>query len=73
MNRYVVAYSEDYGGCISQGIVEATSEREAIIKYLAKYQDICFSESELLSMEDADAVMNYCYDYMAVSLSIVQV
>jgi hypothetical protein len=73
MNKYVVAYNSESESCISQAIVEATSEREALIKYLAKYQDTTFSESELLSMEDADAVMDYCYDYMSVSLAIVQV
>ena len=72
MNKYVVAYCGD-DDCISQAIVEAMSDRDALIKYLAKFQDTCFSGSELLSMEDADAVMDYCYDYMAVSLSIVQV
>ena len=72
MNKYVVAYCGEDGE-VSQAIVEATSDRDALIKYLAKYQDTVFNERELLEMEDADLVMDYCYDFMAVSVSVVQV
>jgi hypothetical protein len=74
MNKYVVAYSSDSDSDdIEQGLVEAISTRDAVLKYLAQFQDTTFDEAKLLAMEDVDAVMDYCYDYMAVSLSIVQV
>ena len=71
-SKYVVAYvGED--ACISQQIVESSSERDAIIKYLAKFQDITFTESELLSAEDIEDLIDYCFDYMAISLSVIKV
>ena len=73
MNKYVVAYIQEHETHISHAIVEATSDREALIKYLAQFQDTCFSESELLAMEGAEGVMDYCYEYMAVSLVVIKI
>ena len=73
MNKYVVAYTQESENDISQAIVEATSDRDAIIKYLATFQDITFTETELLSMEDVDLLTEYCLSYMAASVAVVQI
>lgn len=60
MNKYIVAYVSLFENQLIQTLVEATSERDAMLKYLSQYQDITFEEQELLSMEDQDQVVEYC-------------
>lgn len=73
MNKYVVAFSAESGDAISQTLVWAESERSAVLKYLAQFQDIVFEEHELLSMESLDELLDYCYDYYAAAVSVIEV
>ncbi len=47
MNRYIVAYINNFDNVLSQTLVEADSEYEAAIQYLDQFQDIEFEEGEL--------------------------
>ena len=62
MNKYIVAYISMYENNLTQTLVEATSERDAMLKYLAGNQDITFEEDELLSMEDPDQLVERCFN-----------
>lgn len=62
MNKYIVAYLSLHYNVLSQTEIEATSERDAMIKYLARFEDITFTEQDLLSMEDAESIASTCFD-----------
>lgn len=62
MNKYIVAYISLFENQLTQTLVEATSERDAMLKYLAEKQDITFEEDELLAMEDADQLVECCFN-----------
>jgi hypothetical protein len=60
MNKYIVAYISQFEHVLYQQPVWSTSERQAMLEYLAQYQDIVFDEQELLSMESVDQVIECC-------------
>jgi hypothetical protein len=72
MNRYVVAYISFYDNFLHQCIVESTSKRQAMLDYLAQCQDITFDEADLMSMEDADEVMEMCFN-MDSCISVIRI
>lgn len=72
MNKYVVAYIPMFSNLLLQTVVEATSDRDAMIKYLAQFEDICFTEEELLEMQDADSIAEACYD-MDCNISVIRI
>ena len=73
MNKYVVAYSYPNDSEIFQQLIYSTSKRDAAIKYLSEFQDIVFEEQELLSIEDFDLLAEHCWDYLEVSISVLQI
>ncbi len=62
MNKYIIAYVSLFENQLTQTLVEATSERDAMLKYLAAKQDIVFDEQELLDLEDVDSLVEKCFD-----------
>jgi hypothetical protein len=62
MNTYVVAFISFFDNELRQKVVESTSKRQAMLDYLASYQDLVFDETDLLAMEDAEAVMEMCFN-----------
>jgi len=60
MNKYVIAYVSLFENVLTQTLVEATSEKDAMLKYLAENQNIIFEEGELLNIEDAGQLSEYC-------------
>jgi hypothetical protein len=72
MNKYVVAYVSTFENVLYQKIVESTSERQAMLDYLAQCQDIVFDESDLLSMEDVDQLVECCFN-MDSNISALQI
>ena len=72
MNKYVVAYSYPNDSEIFQQVIYSTSKRDAAIKYLSEFQDIVFEEQELLSIEDFDLLAEHCWDYLEVSISVLE-
>ncbi len=62
MNKYIVAYISLFENVLTQTLVEATSERAAMLKYLEEHQDINFDEQELLAAEGADQIVDYCFN-----------
>ena len=73
MNKYVVAYSDEGDSKIEQQLLEAPSARDAVIQYLAKFQDIVLSEEELLQTESIDLLADYLWDYYCVSISVIEI
>ena len=73
MNKYVVAYSDEGDSKIDQKLVEASSARDAVIQYLAQFQDIVLSEEELLGTEDLDLLLQDLWDYYCVSISVIEI
>ena len=71
MSKYVVAYSDEGDSKIDQKLVEASSARDAVIQYLARFQDIVFSEEELLETENIDLLADHLWDYYCVSISVI--
>lgn len=62
MNKYIVAYLSLFENELTQTLVEATSERDAMLKYLAQCQDVVFDEKELLGLETIDLLVEQCYN-----------
>ncbi len=62
MNKYIIAYVSLFENQLTQTLVEATSERDAMLKYLAAKQDIVFDEQELLGLEDVASLVEKCFD-----------
>ena len=73
IKKYVVAYSYPNDSEISQQLIHSTSKREAAIKYLREFQDIIFEENELLDMEDFDTLTEHCWDYLEISISVLEI
>ena len=73
MNKYVVAYSDEVDSKIDQKLVEASSARDAVIQCLAKFQDIVFSEEDLLQTESIDLLADYFWDDLCVSISVIEI
>ncbi len=73
MNRYIVAYSYPNDSEIFQQEIYSTSKRDAAVKYLSEFQDIIFEENQLLDMEDFDLLAEHCWDYLEVSISVLQI
>lgn len=63
MNKYIVAHLNVNDNKLTQTLVEETSERAAMLKYLAQYQDVTFDEQELLNMESAAEVVEMCFNF----------
>jgi len=72
MKKYVVAYSYPNDSEIFQQLIYSTSKRDAAIEYLSSFQDIVFEESQLLEMEDFDLLVEHCWDYLEVSISVLE-
>ena len=73
MNKYVVAYSYPNDTEIFQQLIYSTSKRDAAVKYLSEFQDINFEEDQLLQMEDFDLLVEHCWDYLEVSISVLEI
>lgn len=73
MNKYVVAFCDETQSDIVQQIVEATSMRDAALKYLAQFQDITFDEDDLLYAESYDLVQDHIWDYYSASISAIEI
>lgn len=58
MNKYIVAYISFFNNILSQIPVEANSDFEAALKYLAQYQDIVDPE-----VADFDSLVSLCFDW----------
>lgn len=71
MSKYVVAYSDEGDSKIDQKLVEASSARDAVIQYIARFQDIVFSEEEELQTESIDLLEDYLWGYYCVSISVI--
>ena len=73
MKKYVVAYNYPNDSEIFQQLISSTSRRQAALKYLSEFQDIVFEEDQLLQMEDFDLLVEHCWDYLEVSISVLEI
>jgi hypothetical protein len=73
MTKYVVAYSDEVDTRIDQQIVDAASARDAVIQYLASFQDIVLSEEDMLQTEDVDLLADYLWDYHSGIISVIKI
>jgi hypothetical protein len=73
MTKYVVAYSDEVDAKINQQIVDAASARDAVIQYLASFQDIVLSEEDMLQTEDVDLLADHLWDYYSASISVIKI
>lgn len=72
MNTYVVAYISFYDNELRQNVIQSTSKRQAMLDYLAQYQDLVFNEADLLTMNDAEAIMDVCFN-MDSAISAIEI
>ena len=59
MNKYIVAYISFFDHVLLQAEIEAASDFEAAIKYLAMYQDI----TDIEEVSDLDSLVSLCFNW----------
>ncbi len=72
MNQYIVAHVNQFDNELTQTLVEATSELEAALLYLAEYQDCVFIEGEQDEFSDLNDLIRACYD-MDMNISVFKI
>lgn len=63
MNKYIVAYVSQFDTNLTQTLIEANSEVEAMLQYLAQVQDITFDETDTYDLSTVDAITETCFNF----------
>jgi len=72
MNKYIVAHVNQFDNELTQTLIEADSELDAALLYLAEYQDCAFDPSEQERFADLCSLIETCYD-MDMNISVFKI